>query len=862
VSVRSGWRPALRIAWRDVRRSRGRTILVLVMIALPVLAVTAADVVYATSKVSAQDSLDRRIGASDARIRALPGVHHAVQWVDPDSMSTWSGSHDPRRPTFADAAHVLGRRPPAIPLDSGTLRLPVGRGALNVDATETDLTSPLAHGLYRLDSGRWPTTTDEVVVNPALADRGFGLGTTLTLPAGTRTVVGIADSSTLRSVPVMAGLPGSLDVHTGGSRTWLVGGGPVSWHDVRALNAVGFLVLSRDVVDHPPSKSLLPQRMQYAFSSDHTVIVTVLALVVSMALLEVVLLAGPAFAVGARRQSRTLALISASGGTPRQARRVILASGLVLGALASVLGVVLGIGVGWAAVPRVQLLSQTWFGSFDVNWLQLLGIAGFGLLSAFLAAVVPAWIASRQDVVAVLAGRRGDRAPGLRSPVVGVLLLGLGVVGAVAGAKRIGGGDYLIAASAIVSVFGMIFLVPIVTVGLARVCGRLPLTGRYAVRDAARHRTRTVPAIAAVAATVAGVVALGVANTSDAAQNRAQYTPSAAAGTGILSSYQPHPDWAAFTRLVQQNAPGGTVTPIEGFSRGHDPWLRADGRRVVLDSIRSFIPADVLVSDGPIPSTVVGIPSSQVAAAEAMLARGGAVVFTSLPVSAHTVELAVPTAGPGRRRVRMRLPALFVVPVRGDATAAAVVSSRALTRGDFTPVTAALSVTGPISTDEERHVSEALVGQTNNASFYVERGYTADSATRILLLILGVLGGVLMLGGTLTATFLALSDARPDLATLSAVGASPRTRRGVAAAYALVIGFVGAVLGAAVGFIPGIAISYPLTSRYGSTDAGPSHYLAIPWMLILTLVVALPLLTALLVGLAARSKLPLVARLD
>ena len=74
-----------------------------------------------------------------------------------------------------------------------------------------------------------------------------------------------------------------------------------------------------------------------------------------------------------------------------------------------------------------------------------------------------------------------------------------------------------------------------------------------------------------------------------------------------------------------------------------------------------------------------------------------------------------------------------------------------------------------------------------------------------------------MLGGTLTATFLALSDARPDLATLSAVGASPRTRRGVAAAYAVVVGGVGAVLGAAVGFIPGIAVTWPLTSTSGST---------------------------------------------
>ena len=89
----------------------------------------------------------------------------------------------------------------------------------------------------------------------------------------------------------------------------------------------------------------------------------------------------------------------------------------------------------------------------------------------------------------------------------------------------------------------------------------------------------------------------------------------------------------------------------------------------------------------------------------------------------------------------------------------------------------------------------------------------------VVQLVLAALGGILMLGGTLTATFLALSDARPDLATLSAVGASPRSRRWVAASYAWSIGFVGAVLGAAVGFIPGIAVTYPLTER--STASAP-----------------------------------------
>ena len=41
-----------------------------------------------------------------------------------------------------------------------------------------------------------------------------------------------------------------------------------------------------------------------------------------------------------------------------------------------------------------------------------------------------------------------------------------------------------------------------------------------------------------------------------------------------------------------------------------------------------------------------------------------------------------------------------------------------------------------------------------------------------------------------------------------------------------------------------------------------SHFVDVPWTLVIGLVVVLPLLTALIVGLTARSRLPLVARLD
>ena len=68
-------------------------------------------------------------------------------------------------------------------------------------------------------------------------------------------------------------------------------------------------------------------------------------MIAGFGLLEVVLLAGTAFAVGARRQVRTLGLVAASGGDAKQVRNIVLAQGVVLGALGGIAGVALGIAV-------------------------------------------------------------------------------------------------------------------------------------------------------------------------------------------------------------------------------------------------------------------------------------------------------------------------------------------------------------------------------------------------------------------------------------------------------------------------------------------------------------------------------------
>jgi putative ABC transport system permease protein len=873
----SGWRPSLRMARREALRARGRSMLVLVMIALPVLAVTAADVVIATQSIEGSEALDRRLGTADALVRFSSGAVHVQQAFDPEDGLSWTSESDAPARTLADVRRVLGRDARGIERHEGSVRFTTGKGIGDAEVTEVDLRDPLADGLFELTTGRLPAAQDEVVVNADLVARGPGPGDDLELADGsTRRIVGIAESTSYRGHPIAVGPPGAFRLAgEDPDRTWLVEGGSVSWDEVRALNAIGATVASRSVISDPPPDSELPPEVAAWGGTDNSDEVAVLVLVVVMALLEVVLLAGPAFAVTARRQSRTLALMAAGGGTPRQARRVILAGGLVLGSAAAALGVVLGVGTGWAVLPLVQHFSDARLGPFDVPWLHLLGIAGLGLASAVLAAVVPAWIASRQDVVAVLAGRRGDRRPSVRSPILGVVLLGIGVAIAAYGARAATGGEFPIAIAAVVAVLGMILLVPVVVVALARMSGRLPLVLRYAVRDAARHRTRTVPAVAAVAATVAGVVALGIALSSDAAENQATYVPQLPVGTGLVYVGELDQDRLdAAQDAVTEALPGATVTRFRGVQDGQadgssryvDFAVRGDDEPGgLLSGWSSSLGASVLVSDGEVPA-VLGLTDTERARATRTLGGGGVVAFTDHAVEASLVTARVEEYSPdgeiiGRHRVR--LPATFTL-TTGESGPQALVAPEAARRMGLSVRTVSLAVTGTeISDGAEQDVREALGAIGTGTSFNVERGYRSDQATVIVQWVLAALGAVLMLGGTLTATFLALSDARPDLATLAAVGASPRARRGVAASYALVVGLVGSLLGAAVGFVPGVAVTYPLTGNGYRGDAAPvSHYLDVPWLLIGTLVLVLPLVTALVVGLAARSRLPMVARLD
>ncbi|WP_203338268.1 ABC transporter permease [Nocardioides limicola] len=859
----AGWRAALRIAARDTRRARARSALVLALLMLPVVAVSTAAVMWATYDVASDEALERRVGAGEAMIRVDPGVTRVIQRFDPDDGH---GQETGRLtdPTWPEMAAALDGGPgdrPVTALRDGWISVGTSLGSTGARAIEADFDSPLIEGLFRVTEGRFAATPDEVTVNKALAERGPTLGETLTVTTvdpvtDTESVrhleiVGIVESTRLRSARLALSRPGGFGAFDGYQHGWLVGGDPVTWDDVLRLNQVGAAVVSRSVLSNPPGLEDLPEEFAYLDDYVDDTVLIILALIATMVLIEVVLLAGPAFAVGARRQARTLALMSATGGaTPAQARRVVLASAVVLGVTAGLLGTLLGIGVAWLAVPAVAQLSWEYPGPFEVPWPVLGVVAGFGLISALLAALVPAWIASRQDPVLVLAGRRGQSRPSIVMPLIGVLVFGVGVALAVAGTRQYRG-EFLIAVSAIVCVLGMVMLVPLVVSGVGRLVRFGPLPLRFAGRDAARHRTRTAPAVAAVAATVAGVVALGIAMTSDAAENRETYQPRLAHGWGQVH----HPgDREAVTATIRQVAPEAEF--IEVSTAGAYLEFHVVGEEYPREWWSNVLDGGVIVADS-VPEAVPGFPAEHRAEADRALTAGGVVVLDLTPAASGRV--AVVANDWDHETGEMLDPQeygehpLILVAGDGEAKGPVIISTR-LAQDWGLDTSSHLLVDG-LSRSQAVDAEEMLA--VLDAGLYVERGYREDRSILIAKLLLGLLGGVLMLGGTITATALALADARPDLATMSAVGAPPRTRRRIATSYAVVVSLTGALLGVVVGFVPGWAISVPLT-HFG--DSGP--FFEVPWLMIGAVVLGLPVLTAAVIAATARTRLPMVARLD
>lgn len=862
---RASWRVALRQGRRDVARARGRSLLVAVMVGTPVLLTTVLLGVVGSDSLSDADELTVQLGSGQAVLDQV-----GTPLVQDELGELWAARDegDEDQPqvvgAVAEAERILGRRlVPSVEDTSATLRL--GDRGFRTELRGIDTAKDFTRTSYAVDQGRAPRRSGEILVNHALADDGARVGSTL-VARDDRTfrVVGVGRPQSLvrgGSSAAAVVLPRDALALTAESvpTRFVVGGDAVRWKDVRALNDLGFTVTSRYVLEHgltAAQQADTRRAVEEAGTTDDGTR-AVLVIIATSVMIEIVLLACPAFAVGVRRQRRQLALLAANGATPQQLRRTVLGQALVLGVLSSI--VAAGLGVALAAlVVRVgpELVPAASFGSFAISWPAVLLTVALGSVAAVAAAYVPAVQASRQDVATVLAGRRGEVRSRRGLPLVGVVVAAAGVATCFTLGTR-PGGELVVAGSTIAIVVGAVMLTPALVGLVGRLGGSLPLPLRLAVRDTARSRSRSAPAIAAVMASIAGITAIGIGSSSDFEQSRREYVAQAPAGRAVVQL--PAEDLPSVLDIIEQRT-GQRWTTI---ARAGDEQGSVSASGVGADARTDYV-GDVMVAA---PDTLRAWGVRLSAAEVRALDDGEALSSSDGPVD-----------GPGRVRLELsdddstrQGPVLVARPA--DLRQARVGKASPMLHGiAISPATArahdlptitdqAISPAGatPLTPAAEKDLAEHVSGFSPDATVTVERGFQ-ESWTVALGALLAV-GGIAVLVGTLTATALALNDARPDFATLAAVGARPRTRRWTAGSQALVLALLGTLLGVVVGFVPGLAVTWPLTVNGWQTDvAAQGPVIAVPWLMLGGLVVAVPLGAALVATLFTRSRLTLVRR--
>lgn len=869
-AARARWRLALRMARRDVRRSKGRSALIAAMVGVPVMVVVVLTTVIATDDITAEENLPATLGQAAARVSLVGG---GAVTQDPEGIGGGTGAGESpwgrERPPEGALQEALPEAT-LIPVRAGRTTVSRARGA--VDVLEVDVAEPATEGLVMLSDGHLPRTGDEVVVSPGLADDdGVQIGDTLELGGRGREVVGIGTYGSVAASPgrhSLVTVPGSglLDDADASTDHLVVRDAPVTWDDVKRLNGLGFMVVSRSVVENPPPKS--EQYAELVEWERYDAEREILAIVVTAIVLQVVLLAGPAFAVGVRRQRRDLALVAAAGGGPADVRRAVLAQALLLGLGAGALGAVLGLALSPAVVALIpRAIDDTVLGPYDVIWPAVLAAVVLGAAAAFLAALVPARQVANQEVSAALTGRPSK--PGRRNgwPLVGLALVVVGLALCFTRGVR-PGGENAVAFGTIAVVLGTVFLTPLVLAGVGQLGRALPLPLRLAVRDTTRQRARSTPAVAAVMATVAGLTALAIAGASDFEQSRRVYTFSYPLGSTVLSQFGSEVDEAGD---AAGGAAGVSFTPIGtagdqeiegGGGRFVSVWVRPgsgdDWSGVSVSEVAVATPEELAAWGVEVtPPQADALRSGEALVSRSTLDTDGRLRLTVNEESAggttsRDVALVGQVADLG----------MGAVPQGPEPTVARAVISPETARAKGIPYERIRAIAGEeMSAEQLRQARTALRDLPGDQSLQTERGFQ-ETFTLQLLLLIGA-GGIAVLIGTLTATGLALVDARPDLATLAAIGAGPRTRRAVAAGQAVVLGVLGAALGVVVGFAPGLAAAWPLTiDRWASPEGsagGP--IIDVPWGVLVTLVVVVPMIAAAVAALATRGRVPLTRRL-
>jgi putative ABC transport system permease protein len=810
-------RAVMRWAWRLFRREWRQQFLVLALIILAVGAI------FVAAAVATNNPTPKNLGfgtASDLAIHegAVPNLAAKVAALE----------------------HRLGR---VEVIEDKTLAIPG-----SVDTYQ--LRAESAHGAFSgqmlsLVSGKYPTTSRQVALTQEIASAfNVHVGQSWTEGGTTRGVVGIVEDplDTLEQfalvVPGQIRTPSEVDLLFNSPGTPSIG---PNWNVAR----VGGYALG----------TANPE--------------TIILLVAVLGMLLVALISVGGFTVLAQRRLRSLGMLASIGATEKQVRVVVRTNGAVVGVVGTLLGALVGLVVWLIYRPTLETSAHHVIGSFALPWVVIGPAMGLAVVATYLSARRPARAIAKVPVVAALSGRplpprqvRRSALPGVLFLVAAFVLLGY------ASAKNSASPRVPFLVGGVVALIpGVILLAPFFLSLVGRLGGRAPIGTRLALRDLARYRARSGSALSAVSIGVLITVIIAVA---------------AAARYGQVLDYA-GPNLASDQALVYAPPGGGSqLCSPTGCSTAPTPPSIALQDKLV-HKIAEALGA----------SSVLALEQTNANLQHAAAGRNwDGPIYVATPQLLKTFGIKPSTINPNADVLTMR-PGLSGISKmqltwsggkggpsnNNNSNPYTCPRSSCLWNPVIQEIGALPSGTSAPNTVFTEHAIHTLGLQTSLASWLITTVHppTAAQIRNARLLASTVSGMSLetrnslpsgmevidlatLFGIVLSLAILAMSvglirsETASELRTLTATGASSTTRRTITAATAGSLGFLGALLGTAAGYVGMIGFI-----RSNSLNGGISALGNVPTANLLELLIAMPIVAALAGWLLAGREPPAIA---
>ncbi|WP_327240200.1 ABC transporter permease [Streptomyces sp. NBC_01318] len=542
---------------------------------------------------------------------------------------------------------------------------------------------------------------------------------------------------------------------------------------------------------------------------------TMLLAFAAIALFVGIFLIANTFTVLVAQRTKELALLRAVGASRRQVKRSVLLEAAVVGALASVIGFLLGLGLATGLRSAMSLIGgKIPAGPLVISPVAVGAALGVGILITVLAAWLPARRAAKIAPVAAMSSVHAvatTKSLVVRNSIGGVLTL-LGAAGIVAGAAAGSDGRTIIGAGAFVALIGVIVLIPLLSrpvIALVRplLLKLFGVSGKLAAQNAVRNPRRTGATASALAiglTLVTGISVLGVTlgqavdrMTTD--NIKADYMISMASGDSL--------DESALTALEKSDAVSA-VSPQQAAS------IRVEG---AYHAVSGVTPGDVqkVFSVKTVSGSLDSLADGEIAVGDKTAKSNGWKPGTSLPVTYDDDKKGTLKVGAVYKENEFLSPVLMPKNIL-DAHQS---------HPDIREIW--LKTDGGASKANEQAVVDAL--GDNPAMSVMDRQDIRDMFGGFISTALNIMYGLLAMAliiavlGVVNTLAMSVFERQQEIGMLRAIGLDRRKVKRMIRLEAVVISVFGAVIGVALGTFLGWAIGRTLAS------AIPGYALVIPW---------------------------------